>query len=234
MLRADTQSRRCSGTTVTGAQASAWPWLEPNRGWSFQMDQCFILLSYHDVDWIHGQVPSRTHFQPPPSPILTTFTTSRITKYQWWNLSQSIQIIQRSKSIYLSSGSPSSHFIRAQLTITNKQVASSNTPFPSREHRNCSCLHYPGWSWHSCVASTDILTIAYSAFFIGGVTNDNPTSISPRPFLIAIYVCAIFAGQIGYCILLVLARKPETKVRCNPDIHVCHWWPSLSSVENTC
>jgi len=46
---------------------------------------------------------------------------------------------------------------------------------------------------------------------IRGVTKAHPTSISPRPELIAIYVIAIYAGQIGYCILLVLARKPETK-----------------------
>jgi len=46
---------------------------------------------------------------------------------------------------------------------------------------------------------------------IRGVTKDHPTSISPRPFIIAIYVCVIYAGQIGYCVLLVLARKQETK-----------------------
>lgn len=53
---------------------------------------------------------------------------------------------------------------------------------------------------------------------IAGVTKEYPTSISPRPFLIAIYVCVIYAGQIGYCVLLVLARKPETKVRL-PTAH---------------
>lgn len=47
---------------------------------------------------------------------------------------------------------------------------------------------------------------------IAAVTKEYPTSISPSPFLIAIYVCVIYAGQIGYCFLLVLARKPETKV----------------------
>ncbi|KZP30798.1 hypothetical protein FIBSPDRAFT_777025 [Athelia psychrophila] len=46
---------------------------------------------------------------------------------------------------------------------------------------------------------------------IPGVTKSYPTSISPRPALIAIYVIAIYAGQIGYCVLLVLARKAETK-----------------------
>jgi len=46
---------------------------------------------------------------------------------------------------------------------------------------------------------------------IRGITKNFPTSISPRPALIAIYVIAIYAGQIGYCVLLVIARKPETK-----------------------
>ncbi|KAF7982791.1 hypothetical protein HWV62_25703 [Athelia sp. TMB] len=44
-----------------------------------------------------------------------------------------------------------------------------------------------------------------------GITQNYPTAISPRPSLIAIYVIAIYAGQIGYCLLLVLARKTETK-----------------------
>ncbi|KAG0698943.1 hypothetical protein DFH29DRAFT_983708 [Suillus ampliporus] len=45
----------------------------------------------------------------------------------------------------------------------------------------------------------------------GSVIKSHPTSISPSPSLIAAYVAAIFLGQIGYCILLVMARKPETK-----------------------
>ncbi|KAJ6610466.1 hypothetical protein B0H10DRAFT_2166051 [Mycena sp. CBHHK59/15] len=40
-----------------------------------------------------------------------------------------------------------------------------------------------------------------------------PTSISPKPAVISVYVAAMYLGQIGYCVLLVLARKPETKVR---------------------
>ncbi|KAG5652213.1 hypothetical protein H0H81_005792 [Sphagnurus paluster] len=38
-----------------------------------------------------------------------------------------------------------------------------------------------------------------------------PTSISPYPPSIAIYFLFIFFGQLGYCLLLVLASKPETK-----------------------
>jgi hypothetical protein len=39
-----------------------------------------------------------------------------------------------------------------------------------------------------------------------------PTSISPKPELISIYIVAIWVGQIGYCVLLVIASKHETKV----------------------
>lgn len=46
---------------------------------------------------------------------------------------------------------------------------------------------------------------------IASVIKSHPTSISPSPHLITAYVVAIFLGQIGYCILLVVARKPETK-----------------------
>ncbi|EEB97811.1 hypothetical protein MPER_02794 [Moniliophthora perniciosa FA553] len=46
---------------------------------------------------------------------------------------------------------------------------------------------------------------------IGTISRRFPTSISPKPIIISVYVAALFIGQIGYCILLVLVRKPETK-----------------------
>jgi hypothetical protein len=46
----------------------------------------------------------------------------------------------------------------------------------------------------------------------GGVSRLYPTSISPNPHVIAAYVMAIWIGQVGYCLMLVLATKPETKV----------------------
>ncbi|KAF5365272.1 hypothetical protein D9758_005355 [Tetrapyrgos nigripes] len=46
---------------------------------------------------------------------------------------------------------------------------------------------------------------------ISGISTRHPTSISPRPMVIAVYVAALYIGQIGYCVLLVLARKMETK-----------------------
>ncbi|KAF9029502.1 hypothetical protein BDZ89DRAFT_1065285 [Hymenopellis radicata] len=46
---------------------------------------------------------------------------------------------------------------------------------------------------------------------ISKVSKQHPTTISPRPSVVAVYVIAIYAGQIGYCLLLVMAKKPETK-----------------------
>lgn len=54
----------------------------------------------------------------------------------------------------------------------------------------------------------------------GGISKLHPTAISPRPSVIAAYVGAIYLGQIGYCLLLVMARKPETKV-----------WTSFGTIE---
>jgi hypothetical protein len=47
---------------------------------------------------------------------------------------------------------------------------------------------------------------------IHNIANLHPTAISPKFVFIAVYVLAIYVGQIGYCVLLVLASKPETKV----------------------
>lgn len=46
---------------------------------------------------------------------------------------------------------------------------------------------------------------------IAEVADDHPTSISPHPPTIALFVLVIFLSQLGYCLLLVLASKPETK-----------------------
>ncbi|THH30482.1 hypothetical protein EUX98_g3694 [Antrodiella citrinella] len=46
---------------------------------------------------------------------------------------------------------------------------------------------------------------------LGQISKLHPAAIAPEPYMIAIYIIAIYLGQIGYCLLLVLARKPETK-----------------------
>ncbi|KAI0074620.1 hypothetical protein K474DRAFT_1685695 [Panus rudis PR-1116 ss-1] len=46
---------------------------------------------------------------------------------------------------------------------------------------------------------------------LGDITKQYPATIAPSPRMIAIYIVAIYIGQIGYCVLLVVARKPETK-----------------------
>ncbi|KAI9513454.1 hypothetical protein F5148DRAFT_971847 [Russula earlei] len=46
---------------------------------------------------------------------------------------------------------------------------------------------------------------------LGDVTRNHPASISPSVPAIAAYIFTIYLGQLGYCILLVFTRKPETK-----------------------
>ncbi|KAF7308674.1 hypothetical protein HMN09_00716900 [Mycena chlorophos] len=41
----------------------------------------------------------------------------------------------------------------------------------------------------------------------------NPTPISPRPSVILVYIAALFIAQIGYCTILLISRKEETKAR---------------------
>ncbi|EIW55527.1 uncharacterized protein TRAVEDRAFT_38771 [Trametes versicolor FP-101664 SS1] len=46
---------------------------------------------------------------------------------------------------------------------------------------------------------------------LGQISELYPSVISPKPYLIAVFIVAIYVGQVGYCVLLVLSRKPETK-----------------------
>lgn len=46
----------------------------------------------------------------------------------------------------------------------------------------------------------------------GEISKLYPATIAPSPYLISIYVTFVYIGQLGYCVLLVLARRPETKV----------------------
>jgi len=62
----------------------------------------------------------------------------------------------------------------------------------------------------------NIATVLVCAFLakpsIAQVSRSYPTSITPNAPAIGAYVAAIYLCQIGYCLLLVLASKPETKV----------------------
>ncbi|KAF5392701.1 hypothetical protein D9757_000972 [Collybiopsis confluens] len=68
---------------------------------------------------------------------------------------------------------------------------------------------------------------------ISEVSRRFPTSISPRPIVIAIYVAAIYAGQLGYCVLIVLARKAETKqtiTKVGLSLVVANWVMAIWAV----
>jgi len=66
-----------------------------------------------------------------------------------------------------------------------------------------------------------------------------PTSITPKTAMIATFVLIIYGAQIGYCILLVLVRKPETKATLTKgvgmSIVVANWlmalWPIFFVLE---
>ncbi|KAF8583460.1 hypothetical protein K439DRAFT_1653461 [Ramaria rubella] len=61
----------------------------------------------------------------------------------------------------------------------------------------------------------NIATVMVTTFIIspglGTISKMHPTPISPSPTLVGVYLLVVFAGQIGYCVLLVLASKEETK-----------------------
>ncbi|KZV96022.1 hypothetical protein EXIGLDRAFT_609774 [Exidia glandulosa HHB12029] len=50
---------------------------------------------------------------------------------------------------------------------------------------------------------------------LSGVSREHLTSLSPSPIVVGVYWLLVFAGQIGFCLLLVIARKEETKARRN-------------------
>jgi len=61
----------------------------------------------------------------------------------------------------------------------------------------------------------NVATVLICAFVanpsIAGVARLHPTSLTPNFHVISAYVGLIWLGQLGYCVLLVLARKEETK-----------------------
>ncbi|KAF8513586.1 hypothetical protein BU17DRAFT_53179 [Hysterangium stoloniferum] len=61
----------------------------------------------------------------------------------------------------------------------------------------------------------NIATVTVTTFLIspgiGSISKIHPTPISPSPNLLGIYFLVLFATEIGYCILLVMASKDETK-----------------------
>jgi hypothetical protein len=103
------------------------------------------------------------------------------------------------------------------LTCSN-QPTSSHTTIPFDKYRDHSSVFsrpspFP-WSVVPFVLSDSCSALLDT----GDVTRSHPASISPWAPAIATYIFAIYLGQIGYCILLVIARKPETKARCC-DLH---------------
>ncbi|TFK53068.1 hypothetical protein OE88DRAFT_1677813 [Heliocybe sulcata] len=59
--------------------------------------------------------------------------------------------------------------------------------------------------------ATVLVCTVIAAPGIGDIASLHPTPITPAKMPIAVYAVLIYVAQIGYCLLLVLARKPETK-----------------------
>lgn len=47
---------------------------------------------------------------------------------------------------------------------------------------------------------------------LGKVIENNVAALSPSPPVLGAYVAVLFLGQIGYCVLLIMASKRETMV----------------------
>ncbi|VDB83157.1 unnamed protein product [Peniophora sp. CBMAI 1063] len=61
----------------------------------------------------------------------------------------------------------------------------------------------------------NIVTVAICSLVItpgvGEITKWHPAALSPHTWVIGIYILAIYILQVGYCVILVFVRKPETK-----------------------
>lgn len=68
----------------------------------------------------------------------------------------------------------------------------------------------------------------------GTIAKLYPSAISPQPHMIAIYVVGILILQVGYCILLVFARNPDTKraliKACGWPLMLSNWVMALAAV----
>lgn len=61
----------------------------------------------------------------------------------------------------------------------------------------------------------NIATVIVCAFVLHpslrDISREYPSTIAPSNSMIAVFITLIYIAQVGYCVLLVLARKPETK-----------------------
>ena len=77
----------------------------------------------------------------------------------------------------------------------------------------CSVAVTPGIRTSGACLSPDETDFAILFSYTEDIEKMYPSSISPKPLLVATYLLLVYVGQVGYCILLVMAKKQETKVR---------------------
>ncbi|KAH9941168.1 uncharacterized protein BXZ73DRAFT_42202 [Epithele typhae] len=69
---------------------------------------------------------------------------------------------------------------------------------------------------------------------VGQIFELYPSSITPQPYMVAVYIVGIYILQVGYCILLVFARAPETKRAlikgCGMPLMLSNWVMALWAI----
>ena len=71
-------------------------------------------------------------------------------------------------------------------------------------------MHLPVESqpWYASTQKPIFFCISRAA---GRIAEMYPTSITPQPHMIGLYIVALYILQVGYCALLVFSRTQETK-----------------------
>lgn len=77
----------------------------------------------------------------------------------------------------------------------------------------CSVAVTPGIRTSGARPPPDEIDLVILFSYTEDIGKMYPSSISPKPLLVATYLLLVYVGQVGYCILLVMAKKQETKVR---------------------
>ncbi len=75
-------------------------------------------------------------------------------------------------------------------------------------------MHIPAGSqpWYVRIELAKVAVPIYDiGRIVGKIAELYPTSITPQPHMIGLYIVALFILQVGYCALLVLSRTQETK-----------------------
>ena len=136
--------------------------------------------------------------------------------HQWWKVYPSIPLILLCRNISHLFGQFSccAAYIGRNFIIYT-QSSSPHTAFTPHQYCDRHGLYLCVEPESRSVMITSRLLVVYrqcASYSVGDIARLYPSAISPAPSMIAVYIVAIYLLQIGYCVLLVFVRKPETKV----------------------